>query len=66
MNADEKDRFVVFSAKVSREKVLETYTQTYGRPPEVIYSPEESQTAFWWLGRVSLEEYRQHKMEKTA
>lgn len=66
MSAEEKDRLVVFRGIVPREKVLEVYEQTYGRPPEVIHSPEESQTAFWWVGRVSLEEYRQHKMEKTA
>lgn len=61
-----RDHLVVFRGLVAREKVLEVYKDTYGRSPEVIHSPEESETAFWWLGYISPAEYNQPKQEKTA
>lgn len=57
--SEEHDRWVVFPAGMTKTQVLGTYEHTYGRLPEVIHSPEESDTAFWWLGYVSKAEFNE-------
>ena len=42
---------------MSEEEVRRRYFEMTGREPDLIHSPEESATDWWWTGWVSKEEY---------
>jgi len=46
---------------LSEEEVRRRYFEMTGREPDLIHSPEESKTPFWWTGWVSKKEYCKYK-----
>lgn len=46
---------------MSEEEVRRRYFEMTGREPDLIHSPEESATDWWWTGWVSKKEYCEYK-----
>ena len=50
-------QWVIWKKELSEEEVRRRYFEMTGREPDLIHSPEESKTPFWWTGWLSKEEY---------
>ena len=46
-------QWVIWKKELSEEEVRRRYFEMTGREPDLIHSPEESKTPFWWTGWLS-------------
>jgi len=63
-NSEDKDHWVIYPQAMSEEEVKADFRTFTGREPDVMHSPEESGTNFWFLGYVSLAESIRNKQRK--
>lgn len=49
--------WLIWPGKLTRQQVMNRYVELLGRDPDRIYSPEESQTLWWWTGWLDKDEY---------
>jgi len=49
---------------IDKKEVRRRYFEMTGREPDLIYSPEESKTPFWWTGWVSKKEYYEYERKE--
>ncbi len=54
-------QWVIWKKELSEEEVRRRYFEMTGREPDLIHSPEESATDWWWTGWVSKKEYCEYK-----
>ena len=52
--------WVVWRKELTEENIRSRYFEMTGRGPDLIHSPEESKTPFWWTGWVSKKEYYEY------
>ena len=53
-------QWVIWKKELSEEEVRRRYFEMTGREPDLIHSPEESKTPFWWTGWVNKKEYYEY------
>ena len=52
--------WVVWRKELTEENIRSRYFEMTGRGPDLIHSPEESKTDWWWTGWVSKKEYYEY------
>jgi len=55
-NLEDKDHWVVYPQTMNEAEVINDFRSFTGREPDVMHSPEDSGTKFWFVGYVSLKE----------
>ena len=62
-NSEDRDHWVVYPQSMSEEDVKADFLTFTGRKPDVIHSPEDSGTKFWFLGYISRAESYKNKQK---
>ena len=57
---EEGGHWVVWEKELTEENIRSRYFEMTGREPDLIHSPEESKTDWWWTGWVSKKEYYEY------
>ena len=57
---EEGGHWVVWKKELTEDEVRRRYFEMTGREPDLIHSPGESKTDWWWTGWVSKKEYYEY------